>query len=76
MGEGSRSEYASNYAIFDIKTPNSHPKSTKNNTARPHWDGRRQEKLAAYTLNEEPHPQVDFTWGFSNLKPAASRVST
>jgi hypothetical protein len=29
-----------------------------------------------YTLNEEPQPQVDFTWGFSNLKPAASSVST
>ena len=31
---------------------------------------------ASYTLNEEPQPQVDFTWGFSNLKPAASSVST
>ncbi len=29
-----------------------------------------------YTLKDEPQPQVDFTWGFSNLKPAASRVST
>src|SRR6478752_5945418 len=29
-----------------------------------------------YTLNEEPHPQVLFTFGFSNLKPEASRVST
>jgi len=29
-----------------------------------------------YTLNEEPQPQVDFTWGFSNLNPAASSVST
>ncbi len=28
------------------------------------------------TLNELPHPQVDFTFGFSNLKPAPSRVST
>jgi hypothetical protein len=26
--------------------------------------------------NEEPQPQVLFTWGLSNLKPAASRVST
>ena len=33
-------------------------------------------KLNAYTLNEEPQPQVDFTWGFSNLNPAASSVST
>jgi len=33
-------------------------------------------QTTAYTLNEEPHPQVDFTWGFSNLKPAASSVST
>jgi hypothetical protein len=31
---------------------------------------------SAYTLNEDPQPQVDFTWGFSNLKPAASSVST
>ena len=31
---------------------------------------------AFYTLNEEPQPHVDFTCGFSNLKPAASRVST
>ena len=30
----------------------------------------------AYTLNDEPQPQVDFTCGFSNLKPAASSVST
>ncbi len=30
---------------------------------------------AFYTWNDEPHPQVDFTWGLSNLKPAASRVS-
>ena len=30
----------------------------------------------SYTLNEEPHPQVLFTLGFSNLKPEASRVST
>lgn len=29
-----------------------------------------------YALNEEPQPQVLFTWGLSNLKPAASRVST
>ena len=29
-----------------------------------------------YTWNDEPHPHVDFTWGFSNLNPAASSVST
>ena len=29
-----------------------------------------------YTLKEEPHPQVLFTFGFSNLKPEASNVST
>ena len=29
-----------------------------------------------YTLNEDPQPQVLFTAAFSNLKPAASRVST
>jgi len=29
-----------------------------------------------YTLNEDPQPQVLFTLGFSNLKPAPSRVST
>lgn len=29
-----------------------------------------------YTLNEEPQPQVLFTFGLSNLKPAPSRVST
>jgi hypothetical protein len=33
-------------------------------------------KLETYTLKLEPQPQVDFTWGFSNLKPAASSVST
>jgi len=32
-------------------------------------------KSCSYTWNDEPHPQVDFTWGLSNLKPAASRVS-
>src|ERR1700679_1213212 len=30
----------------------------------------------SYTLKLEPQPQVDFTWGFSNLNPAASSVST
>jgi hypothetical protein len=29
-----------------------------------------------YTLKEDPQPQVLFTFGFSNLKPAPSRVST
>jgi hypothetical protein len=29
-----------------------------------------------YTLNEDPHPQVLFVFGFSNLNPAASSVST
>ncbi len=32
--------------------------------------------VRAYTLKEEPQPQVLLTWGLSNLKPAASRVST
>lgn len=32
--------------------------------------------LAIYTLNEEPQPQVLLTFGFSNLKPAPSSVST
>jgi hypothetical protein len=30
----------------------------------------------AYTLKDDPQPQVLFTFGFSNLKPAPSRVST
>ena len=30
----------------------------------------------AYTLNELPQPQVFFTFGLLNLKPAPSRVST
>ena len=30
----------------------------------------------SYTLNDDPQPQVLFTFGFSNLKPAPSRVST
>jgi hypothetical protein len=29
-----------------------------------------------YTLNDDPQPQVLLTFGFSNLKPAPSRVST
>jgi hypothetical protein len=29
-----------------------------------------------YTLNDDPQPQVLFTFGFSNLKPAPSSVST
>jgi len=29
-----------------------------------------------YTLKDEPQPQVVFTLGFSNLKPAPSSVST
>jgi len=32
--------------------------------------------LTNYTLNDDPQPQVLFTFGFSNLKPAPSRVST
>src|SRR5208282_3671292 len=31
---------------------------------------------ATQTLNEEPQPQVLFTFGLSNLNPAPSRVST
>ena len=30
----------------------------------------------SYTLNDDPQPQVLFTFGFSNLKPAPSSVST
>jgi hypothetical protein len=30
----------------------------------------------SYTLNDDPHPQVLFTFGFSNLNPAPSSVST
>jgi hypothetical protein len=29
-----------------------------------------------YTLKDEPQPHVLFTFGFSNLKPAPSNVST
>ena len=29
-----------------------------------------------YTLKDDPQPQVLLTFGFSNLKPAPSRVST
>ena len=29
-----------------------------------------------YTLKDDPQPQVLFTFGFSNLKPAPSRLST
>ena len=29
-----------------------------------------------YAWNDDPQPQVLFTLGFSNLKPAPSRVST
>ncbi len=32
-------------------------------------------RRSAYTLNEEPQPQVLLTFGFSNLKPAPSSVS-
>jgi hypothetical protein len=32
--------------------------------------------LELYTLKDEPQPQVLFTFGFSNLKPAPSSVST
>ena len=32
--------------------------------------------LIFQTLNDEPQPQVLFTLGFSNLKPAPSSVST
>ena len=37
---------------------------------------KRQALGERYTLKELPHPQVLFTLGFSNLKPAPSRVST
>ena len=32
--------------------------------------------LTLQTENDDPQPQVLFTCGFSNLKPAASSVST
>jgi hypothetical protein len=32
-------------------------------------------KVSGYTLNEDPQPQVLFTFGFSNLNPAPSKVS-
>jgi len=38
--------------------------------------GLRKGNSVVYTLKLEPQPQVDFTWGLSNLKPAASSVST
>jgi len=31
--------------------------------------------VSAYTLNEDPQPQVLLTLGLSNLKPAPSKVS-
>jgi hypothetical protein len=31
---------------------------------------------SVYALNELPQPQVDFTFGLLNLKPAPSSVST
>ena len=34
------------------------------------------EDFFSYTLNDDPQPQVLFTFGFSNLKPAPSSVST
>ena len=42
------------------------------------FTGRRTNASIAtgYTLNELPQPQVLFTFGFSNLKPAPSSVST
>jgi hypothetical protein len=33
-------------------------------------------RLRTYTLKDDPQPQVLFTFGFSNLKPAPSSVST
>jgi NADPH2:quinone reductase len=33
-------------------------------------------RLQPYALNDDPHPQVLFVFGFSNLNPAASSVST
>lgn len=40
-----------------------------------HWAFLTRNWNGAYTLNEDPQPQVFFTFGFSNLKPAPSRVS-
>jgi len=37
---------------------------------------RKQAFFKAYTLNDDPQPHVLFTFGFSNLKPAPSSVST
>jgi hypothetical protein len=37
---------------------------------------RTNQERCRYTLKDEPQPQVDFTWGLSNLNPAASNVST
>ncbi len=59
-----------------------HPRSLKTQKARPSGEPLSLFPIPCsvfpvfYTWNDEPHPQVDFTWGFSNLKPAASRVST
>jgi len=49
----------------------SHPTKQK---APPLSSGASQTK--SYTLNEDPQPQVLFTFGFSNLNPAPSSVST
>jgi hypothetical protein len=40
------------------------------------WPGPIFRFRKAYALKLEPQPQVDFTFGFSNLNPAASSVST
>lgn len=60
-----------------IPAPLLHPARKHRNKAKgPAAAGPLVLKILSYTLKDDPQPQVLLTLGFSNLKPAASSVST
>jgi len=59
-----------------FSNPHSSIPSCKHKKGHPSGQPFPQIHPKSYTLNDEPHPQVLFTFGFSNLNPAASNVST
>ena len=62
------------------RNPSKYSRTGRLKKQKPHREMRlfEQPKISVeiYTLKDDPHPHVLFTFGFSNLKPAPSRVST
>ena len=64
-------------AASDLKGIRDSGRKPANNKNAPSFErGVRNLAGPNYTLNDDPQPQVLFTLGLSNLKPAPSRLST